>query len=367
MMLKIFEPLTAAEDTFSSCFLGILPDVIDYEYTQLWAGTGTFSLTVPLTDRAARLLQPFRVLCAGDDWLMVTQVNFSESSGKIAVSGTDLCGILDHYLTLWADPQTPGAEGYDVVAGTLYGCVRHYINNNIISPADNNRQMLHFNLAAYDGVGSVQTHYMARLQQLSVVVADLCGVDELGYTVAGDFRTNKYVMELLQGRDRSAGATGSKIILSAARGDAVEVEYVNSTESLINAIYATGAGVTELVTRTNTAPQGIYRREGAVSVQADSVNDIPRYALNAMRDNVQNVCMTVQPRLALWESGEIRLGDIVTAIDDRTDTRITARITAVRRTESGSGRSVYLTVGTPVQKLLNRIITDIYNGIAKRR
>lgn len=373
MLLRIYRPPTSDDTQIDDCLVTYLNCAISYEYEAYHAGTGRFSLTLPLTSKTVQsILDGYLIIAedeaiTGQDILRVDGID--TSNGVLSITGHDLGVLLDRRYSLYGAEQAAGAQGYDIVEGTTAECVEHYLNNNIINPADTNRK-IPLLIFRQNGVpGLTNDSYMARLQQLSVIVNDLCINAGIGYrfsTLAGRYLT----FSLRQGVDRSADQSErGRVILSKNRRNVTALRFSENSENFFNAIYATGssgADITRPVYRDATPPAGFDRCETAIDVAASDIDDIEKYALYETRDNIKQYTYDVEVGADLYRT-KFDLGDIITILDEDRGIYYSGPVESVKKSIATGKRSVSITVGKAVPKFLNRIITGIYNGTQKRR
>lgn len=352
MVVKAFKYPTES-GSFQSEFLLQTDNFVSYEYTKKFVGTGCFTLVLPLDKNFVNKIVENCILNIGDDWLFVNNVRHNEK--QIEVSGTDLNGFLDLRITAFGKTQVAGADGYDVVKGTTGECVNHYINNNAVNPEDKNRKIPRL-VIGQTAKGKDSDSYMARLKMLSEVVGNLCLNAATGYEIVADVSKNQFVFNTLAGTDRSIEQSGNPyVILSQKRNNLLSATYERGNEDLLNAIYATGADVTQTVYRDSSTPTGVLRRETAIDVSVESVSDIKDYALNAVSGNIANNSYELDIA-AVGDYGiKYRLGDYVTVKDAITGKTWTAQIVEVTKTFSAAERKIKLTLGDAKTKLLNKI------------
>lgn len=351
MIIKVFGYPTD-NGNFQDEFLLSTNQFVSYEYTKKWVGTGNFTLVLPLSKDFLKIVENC-ILCIDNDWLFVNNVKHNEK--QIEVSGTDLNGFLDLRITAFGKTQVSGADGYDVVKGTTGECINHYINNNAVNPEDSNRKLPRL-VIGKTARGKEKDSYMARLRPLSEVVGNLCLNSTIGYEITADISQNKFVFNTLTGTDRSIEQSDNNyVILSQKRNNLYSATYERGNEDLLNAIYATGADVTQTVYRDNNTPSGILRRECAVDVSVESVADIKDYALNAVSGNIANNSYELDVA-AIDDYGiKYKLGDYVTVKDCITGQTWTAQIVEATKTYSATEKKIKLTLGDAKTKLLNKI------------
>lgn len=382
MIIRVFQPFTnndtegANVQTFQNRQKSVIVDeVISYDVTRKWCGSGSFSIVLPLTERNLTVLQVGYILAVDGmtvnaDWLIINEVSYDTQSCKITVTGKDLNSLLSLRRTVFGSEQEAGAQGYDIVSGTTAECVEHYLDNNMISPVDTERTMPHFTFLSSSAAGIQNDSYMSRLEDLEMVVEDLCSNANLGYRIYGRAANNwdDYVFRLLQGTDRSVEQSSNPVvILSGVFQNIVGANFTHSVNNYYNAAYATGANdITQTVYRDSNTPVGYSRRETAIDVGDVGVSDIRQYALYQLRDNIAVSSVSVNICEGIYGS-KFTLGDTVTAQDDLTGNLFTGVVTEVQKSISGTAQKTSITLGSGSQKLLNRIVTGIYNGTIRRR
>ena len=364
-MVAYFYALPDGARSFDQLFRMAVREIVSYDYTAKWTGVGEFTLVIPKSrDFIKTMRLPFVVLIDGD-WLIADDLSYDKE--KITVSGTDAKGILSLRVSAFSEQQDAGTQGYDVVEGTTAQCIKHYIDNNLISPVDSVRAVPMV-FSSGNVTGLQEDAYMARLENVSQIVSNLCDGAGVGYevTVNQNISAVGFVMQLRDSVDRSMEQSErARVIFSPGWGNVAVISFEHDIGNLYNAVFSTGAGVTQCICRSGV-PEGLLRRECAIDVSVNTVADIERYTLDAVKDNTEKNSFNVVPLSAGYGS-EFFLGDKVTVRDPDTGNNFTAVITQAHKQYSGSERSVEITVGEQKQKLLNRIINNLISGTQKRR
>lgn len=351
MVIKVFSYPTES-GSFQDEFLLSTNKFVSYEYTKKWVGTGNFTLILPMSKDFLKIVENC-ILYIDGDWLFVNNVKHNDK--QIEISGTDLNGFLDLRITAFGKTQVSGADGYDVVKGTTGECINHYINSNAVNPEDSNRKLPRL-VIGQTAKGKDSDSYMARLRPLSEVIGNLCLNATIGYEITADSDNNRFVFNTLTGTDRSIEQSDNNyVILSQKRNNLYSATYERGNEDLLNAIYATGADVTQTVYRDNNTPSGILRRECAVDVSVESVADIKDYALNAVNGNIANNSYELDVAAVNDYGKEYRLGDYITVKDSVTGNTWTAQIVEATKIYSATEKKIKLTLGDAKTKLLNKI------------
>lgn len=356
MLLKVFA-FPKENSTFQDEFLFQTNNVVSYEYTKKFVGTGNFTLVLAIDKAYANRIIENCILNYNGDWLFVNNVKRDDK--QITLSGTDLNGFLDLRITIFGETQVAGAKGYDVVKGTTGECVNHYLNNNAINPEDKSRRIPRL-VIGQTAQGKAKDNYMARLQVLTEVIGSLCENATIGYEITADTSKNQFVFNTLVGTDRSIQQSdNTAVIFSQARNNLFSATYERGNEDLLNAIYATGADVTQTVYRNGNTPTGVLRHETAIDVSVDSVADIKDYALKQVNGNISNNSYELDIRGIDDYGKKYKLGDYVTVMDTVMGKAWTAQIIQITTRISSNEHKISLTLGDTKTKLLNKIQNSV--------
>lgn len=353
MLLKVFSYPTET-GTFQDEFRFQTDRIISYTYTKKFAGTGNFTLVLPVTKQNIEKIIEDYILYIDGDWLLVN--NIKRDREHIIITGTDLNGFLDMRITVIGVKSIRGIyDDYDPMKGTTDSCVAHYLIRNATEPEDAERKIPRL-VIGQRVQGKENDNYLARLQPLSEVVSDLCKGATVGYEIVGDFDSNNFIFNMLAGTDRSIGqSVHEPAVFSKKRGNLLSEEYEHGNENLVNAVYATGADITTVVYRDYDIPRGIKRKEAAIDVSVDTVADIEDYARNQTSGNISNDSYNVDIRAVDDYGIAYTLGDYVTVKDSITGQIWTAQIAEVTKTISAADKKISLVIGEAKTKLLNKI------------
>lgn len=344
-------------------FLFATNQAVSYEYTEKIDDVGSFTLILPLDKTLLSDLAINQFITNDDgDWLWIQAIHYDDN--KITLSGKDCKGLLELRVSLFGAEQETGTQGYDVVSGTTSQCVQHYLDNNIINPADNSRKIPMNFLSQTDGLA--EDSYMARLEKLSDIIKNLCQNAGIGYSIIWNFTTNQFLFVLKSGTDRSMNQSEiSRVIFCPSWGNVISQEFEHDISNYYNIAYSEGAGIVQTVQRGSIEPSGIQRRECTTSVSVETTKDIEKYTLYALEDNTET--HSFQLKVSAQGYGtEYFLGDTVTVRDSYTHSNYNAVITQVTKKYSATEQNIEITLGKKKLPLLNRIIKNMTNGILKR-
>lgn len=370
MFAKFFKPATltaGAWSSFGNDFLFAADHIVSYEYGKLFSKVGSFCMELPFSKVVLNKLKLNGTIFYDKDWLWVQDIDYD---GKlITLSGTDCKGFLDTRISLFADEQHPGTQGYDVATGSTKTCVAHYIHNNCqYGGCESGRELP---IVDVDGAsGLMSDSYMARLEPLSDIVSRLCDNAGIGYDIISPRMGNGFVLRLVQGTDRSAAQSDHpRVIFSVRRGNVLTMRCEHGVADSYNVIYGVDSNETVLPVHRATPARHLQRRECTASISEVTAADplFEKYALHAIDDNVETHSYELDAAVKSGYRDAYDIGDIVSVQDAYTNNMASYQITAVNKLYRAGQQSVSLTFGTPKQKPLQRIVNDFLSGTARRR
>lgn len=327
--------------------------VTSFDVVEKFNDVGEFSLTLPYEKDVLSVVENNDIITDGNSWLLVDTIK--DNGNQITLSGSDLNGLLRLRLSEIDE------SGYDAVSGTTGWCIKHYIDNNIISPATSARA-LPVSWLGGTGQGTTLDHYMARLEPVSDIVHTLCSDAGIGYRISGVAETGGSLfiyMELLTGTNRSVNQSrNEKVVFSAAHGNVLSAEFTHSVTDLKNIAYVTDSNGT-VVTVSREPAEGINRRETAVSVDVAATDDeFHALALKQFEEAVDKHSYNIGAAVSSGYGSRYSIGDIVSVYDIHTGNYYSDRLLEVSRHYSTGERTMSLTLGKNKLKILDRVIDN---------
>lgn len=367
MIVQIFKPLETDNDTFDGNKIGEIPGFTSYTYTKHWQRPGTFELTFISGSSADETkIAEDTVLLVDGDWLIVAGVKPTDT--MTTVTGYDFKGYLKQRITLFAEEQDTGAQGYDVISGSTETVLKHYIQNNASEPSDANRKIPGMTVAEDDQRGLEADSYMARLENLSDVEESICTNADVGYTVDVDYANNRIVFDILPKTDKTeAQIVRNRVVFAVNRGNVISLSGERNAENYKNVFYATKSegdlesdAITQKVLRSGaTEATGPYRREVQINVSADSIAEIETYARHEAENYIMADSYTVEAGSIEEYGADYSLGDVVTVKDIARGKSVDKVITQAVKSISGAEKSLKLTFGDQKRKLLSGINENV--------
>ncbi|MCM1055953.1 MAG: siphovirus ReqiPepy6 Gp37-like family protein, partial [Bacteroides sp.] len=321
MHASLYKPISASAPTWAETKITDIFKIISYNYTKKFYEIGSFSMTIPVNEPAAELLEINTFLATSDgDHLFVTDIKETES--RIVLEGHDLKYLLAGRVTLFpTEEQDKGTYGYFVTKGSTGECIGSIVRHNISEASDPNRRIYGFSVSDAP-FGLPNDTYMTRLEPLDKAVETLCKNAGIGYDVTmeiGSAFGDSIQFKVIQPTDRSAEQTDiPRVIFSKGFLNVENLSKETGVDAEKNAIYAINGSdidnaVVKLVNRNGegNADYGVYRRETTVNVNCGT-DEIDSYALKAAEDFITTDSFAMEVTAAESYKRDWFVGDIVT-------------------------------------------------------
>lgn len=348
--------------------------IVRYEYTKRFTKVGHFEMSIPFDKTFISALELNGTIFYDNDWLWIQSIQYDGKT--ITLSGTDMKGLLETRVSLYADQHIDGGQGYDIATGTTKACIKHYLDGNAVSPSNIKRILpiyANANGAVISGTdGLSEDSYMARLEVLSDIIAKLCENAGIGYDVAGRPSSWCFQVSTIEGTNRSHDQTNvTPIAFAVSHRNVRSLTCEHGVSDLYNEVYAVdSSGIVKMVNRDTNQAARVLRRECTVTVGTSSTGDdadyFDKYVIREVADNVESHSFTIEPTVIGYGT-DYTLGDYVTILDDYTGNLYKRQITEVTKSYSQGQKSIALTFGTPKQKPLQKLVNSFVNGTARRR
>lgn len=314
MLARVYDPITSSKPKWTQNFRGLISEVESLSYTRRAYDIGSFEMVVPCTEKNKALIATDTIIIFGDvlktasatgstqttlanNAFYVTTVQELDDK-TLRVSGYDLKYLLSFRITLFPKrEQDKGTYGYFVVKGSTFHCVSELIDYNLSLATEENRRIFGFgrmvmpNIQQSNGLtGIADDRCMTRLEPLSTAIFKLlknCGTLFYEVRVMIDEVANKpdgYIPRMESGEDKDP------IIVTPDLYDISSYSKTKDVSSYKNVIYAVsniGTGtsaVVQSVSKKSSVDSGIFRKEVAIDVDADTVSELPEYALRSAEE-----------------------------------------------------------------------------------
>lgn len=277
-----------------------------------------------------------------------------EDSNHITVSGRSLESILDRRI-VW---------GQRTLSGNLQNVVKTLLDENVISPVDNNRKISNFVFEAstdplITGL-SIDTQYTGN--NLYDVINNLCEERNIGFKVTLN-NSKQFVFNLYAGVDRSYGQTSIPyVIFSPNFENIINSSYIESRSSFKNVTLVGGEGEGSARRYTTVGVGvGLNRRElftdardissdvgdGVVLTDEEYTAKLQQRGREKLIENPEVISFEGQVEtILMFKYGEDFFNGDIVQIANEYGHETKARILEIVISEDGEGMSVYPTFKT---------------------
>ena len=223
----------------------LLAELDNYEsliWTRRWHKPGEFELHINANKQSTKHLQKGRLMLAGSKAGLILHRELAQGArGKgeeqVAVKGMSLAAIVGRRITI-----PPAGYAYDRVTAPAETIMKGYVTRNCINPTDSKRIIPSLVVTTDQGRGA-QITYQTRLKQLDEELEKLSLVSGLGWDVLLDWKNKKWVFDVLEGRDLTAGQSTNPPVIFSADFDAVKTQtFIESDIGHRNQAYVGGQG-----------------------------------------------------------------------------------------------------------------------------
>lgn len=338
--------------------VAIMDTYESFIWTDRYRECGDFELYTPMTDDILTYIKQDYYLCNRDSEhvMIIESLRISsdtESGNYLTVTGRSLESILDRRI-VW---------GQQTLSGNFQNAVKALLNENIMSPSNNDRKIDNFIFeASYDPIITslnVNAQYIG--ENLYNIIQKLCAEFGVAFKITLN-DNNQFVFKLYAGVDRSYGQTENPYVIFSPNFDnIINSNYIESKSIWKNVTLVGGEGEGSAKKYTTVGSgTGLYRREiftdaSSVSSKVDDVQ-LSDEAYAALLQQEGKATLVENAEVISFE-GEIEAtlmfkygedffnGDIVQVANEYGhETR--ARIIEMVISENEEGKSIYPTYET---------------------
>ena len=376
MVLKVFDAPVLSDGSWTSwsnAFRFAAADIIAYNYDAHFSEPGRFSVTLPFSDSRLAALTVNSVLWIRDDVYNSNDSLIADDiyyDGKqIVISGKDSKSLLHLRQTL-----PPAGSDYHKASDTISACCRALLEQNCMP--NNNFAVPESRQLPIDMGGTAamtSTSFMTAYDDLGDVITGMCDSASVGFALDMNFygnvyitnRYNRFIFSLITGTDRSyAQSVRPRVAFSIKSKNTLSLSFEHDVSNLLTTAYAKDSNGTVQTVHIGSESTGLFRRECSVTVPVPVTDEMfEEYAKNEIRDNIETHTYELTASAASGYGSRYYLGDTVTVRDDFTGGYYNGVITAAEKSFSSCSRSLKLTIGKPKQKLLDKIVKNMKNGV----
>lgn len=338
--------------------VAIMDTYESFIWTDRYRECGDFELYTPMTDDILTYIKQDYYLCNRDSEhvMIIESLRISsdtESGNYLTVTGRSLESILDRRI-VW---------GQRTLSGNFQNAVKTLLNENIISPSNNDRKIDNFIFEASDDpiITSLNVNAQYIGENLYNIIQKLCTEFGVAFKITLN-DNNQFVFKLYAGVDRSYGQTENPYVIFSPNFDnIINSNYIESKSIWKNVTLVGGEGEGSARKYTTVGSgTGLYRREiftdaSSVSSKVDDVQ-LSDEAYAALLQQEGKATLVENAEVISFE-GEIEAtlmfkygedffnGDIVQVANEYGhETR--ARIIEMVISENEEGKSIYPTYET---------------------
>ncbi|OAB48453.1 siphovirus ReqiPepy6 Gp37-like family protein [Paenibacillus antarcticus] len=291
---------------------------------------GEFEMHIALGKQSVDQLIKERVIVVNNQphksgLIMSRQIIEDNGIETLIIKGPTLGGVFDRRLTV--------TDSYDRISGNAETVMKHYVNNHIVNGVYADRNIPFFAVATNKGRGKV-TPWQSRFEQLDKVEQEIAEFCDIGWQVALDFLTKKWVFDVVTGRNLTAGQSLLPPVIFSHEFDNIQSQdYLDSDLQYKNVGYAGGKGEDEdRFIQIVGNGSGLNRRETFLdcssAVDAIELDYLGKQKLAEQKQIVTYNGKVLDTGSFIYEQ-DWDLGDIVTLQNKKWGVTMDSRITEV--------------------------------------
>lgn len=333
--------------------------IIDNYNSLLWVDcydeVGHFELLTNISAHNLSLLRKNNYIwIAESEHLQIierVQINTDSTNSKIlTASGRSAESILARRV-VW---------NTTVLKGNVQECIEKLLNENAISPSDEDRKIpsIIYKQTSDERILNTTIDAQYSYSNLLDTIKYLCWVCDVGFKMTLSL-TNELVFELYKGYDRSyEQLTNPFVVFSAEYDNLISSNYVEDNSNLKNVALVAGQGEDEARIKTVVGSgTGLSRREiftdardlstyvDGVDISAEEyISQLAQRGEEDLQEHLDNSSFDAQvdSRQMFVYGSDFFMGDVI-QIDSEYDITGRARITEIIITHNESGRDLYPT------------------------
>lgn len=307
-----------------------------------------------------------------------------DENGKITenwlIKGLALKAVIGQRITV-----PPSGIAYDNKQGDTEAVMKHYIDANVVNPADPNRKIENVIIAPNQNRGA-SISWQSRFKNLAEEISSISLNTGLGWDIYIDTKLKKWVFDVVEGKDLTANQSENPPVIFSPQFDSLkQLAYTESELNYKNAAYVGGQGegadrrIVEIGTNTDLERHEVFIDARDVEEEDEDDQPLPEQTI------VQNLTDRGQQQLneLLHEEyleGQIltkspfkyeadyNLGDIVTVQNKDWFVTMDTRITEIKEIYESTGYRIEAVFGNDRPTLIKKIkqeLSQISNEVRK--
>jgi Siphovirus ReqiPepy6 Gp37-like protein len=358
----------------------LLAEIDQYESMFLirrWSEVGELELRINRHMSGANLLTKGNIILVGDALHKVYIIKHREveldENGKASenwnVKALALKSVLGQRITL-----PPLTTAYDNKQGDAETVMKHYVDNNVISPSDADRIITNVSSATNQNRG-MTVSWRSRFKNLAEELTNISLFSGIGWNVSLDIQQLKWVFDVSEGRELTVNQSTLPPVIFSPQFDSLRsLHYTESELNYKNIAYVAGQGegidrrVVELGADTGLNRHEIFIDARDVAEETeddppqprpeqdiiDDLTDRGQQELNGLLQEkyLEGQILTNSP---FKYEQDYDLGDIVTIQNKDWNVTMNARITEIKEIYERSGFQIEATFGNKRPTLIDKI------------
>lgn len=354
--------------------LGEVDTYTSLQWIRRWHKPGEFELHInPAMQNADKLVEDAIVFKASDPSeagiIKHRDIRINENgSEELVVKGSLLAGLTGRRIT-----YPPPDKAYDYVNEPIETIMKHYVDANCINPVDPARIISNLVNAPDQGRGE-KIQFQSRYKQLDEELEKLSVTSGIGWHVWLDIQNQRYVFDVLIGRDLTAGQDVLPPVIFSTDYDNIKSQaYINSAIGYKNmaVVGGQGEGTERKIVTVGDQQAGLERYEVFVDArdigtEEQGAEPLTEIQIEAMLEQRGQEKLAELARVMSFESQlltksnlvyrqDYDLGDIVTVVNRKWGVVMDARITEIVEVYEPGGHRLEATFGNSLPTLIDKI------------
>jgi hypothetical protein len=336
--------------------LGEIDDYESLQFTRRASKPGEFELHINLNKNNSDTLQEDNLVMLSPKKVgVIRHREISRSDAEqLVIKGYTLQGILSRRIT-----EPPSGKANDSIKASVETAMKHYVNNNAVNPTDSTRVIPNLIIAEDKGQGQTVS-WDSRYKQLDEELTSL-STDAIGWDVYLDLENQKFVFDVIVGRNLSVNQTDNPPVIFSIDFDNIKSQtFIDSANSYKNTAYVGGQGEGEnrAIAEVGDNLTGLARIETFIDAR-DLEDDtlLPARGMDKLKElqkvlSFESEILTYGP--FIYEQ-DWDLGDLVTVQDKKLGLTIDTPIPEVKEIYESGGFRLEATFGNTVPTIIDKI------------
>ncbi|WP_026582119.1 siphovirus ReqiPepy6 Gp37-like family protein [Bacillus sp. J33] len=221
-------------------------EIDNYEsmwFTRSWSGIGQIELRINRYKRHVEHLIKNNLIMINPKKVFIIKHREIEldENGK-ATENWLIKGLSLKALTSQRQTLPPSHTAYDNKQGNTETVLKHYVDRNIVNPADIRRRMDQVILAENQNRGP-SISWQSRFKNLAEELSEISLITGTGWDISVDFTLNKFVFDTQEGNNLTAGQVVLPPVIFSPQFESLQsLHYTESELNYKNAAYVGGQG-----------------------------------------------------------------------------------------------------------------------------